>query len=120
MFSSPEEEAAAKVVVQAFNDFNAAKDLPTIVNTFKSFLQTANITTPTKTPKDLYDQIKQKLTATHFYGPNAFLKLLDAKWDDEVYKVKEKKRDIKPVVVGGGKLFPPSLFSPLCIYYLLL
>lgn len=56
-------------------------------------------------PRETYEQIKQKLTATHFYGPNSLLKLLDAKWDADEYKVKDKKREIKPVVVGGGTLF---------------
>ena len=52
----------------------------------------------------MYECVKQKLSETHYYGPNTLLKLLDAKWEDASYKLKEKKRDIKPVVVGGGML----------------
>lgn len=95
-------------MVQSFNDFVAAKDLQSIVNTFSAFIQVAPCQPATEQtvtytgPRATYEQIKQKLAATHFYGPNALLKILDAKWDEEVYKVKEKKREIKPVVVGGG------------------
>eukprot|EP00026_Physarum_polycephalum_P006156 Phypoly_transcript_06197.p1 GENE.Phypoly_transcript_06197~~Phypoly_transcript_06197.p1 ORF type:complete len:518 (+),score=100.67 Phypoly_transcript_06197:183-1736(+) len=107
VFATPEQETAAKEIVHAFNEFAAAKDLQSIVANFSVFLNTPSISgapgvKPDAGPRAVYECVKQKLAETHYYGPNALLKLLDAKWEDESYKVTERKRDIKPVVVGGG------------------